>query len=82
MAQVIVTIPDGEFCSDASLLGCRFEDCVSGMHWCKMFESVLGPLVSFKCDGELHRARRKCKRCLELIENQANIHGYKEVEEL
>lgn len=65
MANVIVSIPDGDYCSDKNYLGCKFCQDNMGSHYCMLHEKFLGNLETFIVDGNTIRSRRKCKECLD-----------------
>lgn len=67
MAKAIVNIPDGLFCSDKSHLDCLFADHTEHTHWCDLYRCEIGELETFKSEGCLRRARRKCNKCLEAM---------------
>ena len=64
MATAIVSIPDGLFCSDELLLGCKFESHMEGFHWCSLYNDSIGKLEDIIVNGERRRAFRKCSACL------------------
>lgn len=64
MANTNVFIPDGMFCSDKYHLDCKFSSYSADFCFCNLYGVALNPLESFKSNGELRRARRKCTECL------------------
>ena len=68
VANVVVSVPDGDYCSDKNYLGCKF--CQSdgqGFNYCIICEKPLGSLETFEVEGQVIRARRKCRDCFENI---------------
>ena len=63
MAIVEIFIPDGEFCSDNTTLGCLFEEHEFGTHWCGLYHKPIGKLQDIYVNGEHKRAFRKCDSC-------------------
>lgn len=76
MADVTVFVPDGEFCSDMTHLGCVYESHESGMHTCTLFGESIGKLQEFISAGEKRRARRKCASCLARMKD-GQTHAFK-----
>ena len=63
MAKAEVFIPDGEFCSDNTRLGCLYEHHEAGLHWCSLYSESIGKLQDIYVKGEHQRAFRKCSKC-------------------
>lgn len=70
MAEITVSVPDGEFCSDKHHLDCIYADhSTTNGHWCELFREQLNNLEDIYSNGERMRVRRKCNTCLKLIKN-------------
>lgn len=69
MPVINITIPDGEFCSDNHHLGCIYEHHEYGLHYCTMFKESIGSLQTFKSDGNIKRAFKKCNMCLNTLKD-------------
>ena len=67
MANIIVSIPDGEFCSDKGHLDCLYAEHCRGEHYCHLYRHYLGDMEDLIVDGEKRRARRKCKPCIDAL---------------
>ena len=67
MANAIVEIPDGLFCSDKGHLDCLFADHTEHIHWCRLYRCEMRESEMFMSEGYLRRARRKCNKCLEAM---------------
>lgn len=67
MAVIHVEVPDGEFCSDKGHLDCKFASHQNGVHYCHLHGQFLDKLEEFIVDGEKRRLRRKCKSCLNTL---------------
>ena len=63
MANIIVTVPDGDYCTDNIRLDCVFSEHSPGFHWCHLFREALSPQEEIRVSGERRRAIRKCKAC-------------------
>lgn len=64
MAKLGVFVPDGEYCSDKSYLGCKFDQAIGSQHYCLLYEKFLGSLETLKVEDQTVRARHKCNACI------------------
>lgn len=78
MAKITVDVPDGNYCSDQRHLDCVFsEHSPDGLHWCHLFQVLLGTLEDVYVNGERIRARHKCEACI-AAKKQDTGKGWKE----
>ena len=76
MANTLVQIPDGKYCSDKSRLGCKFDQNFGSTHYCLLYEKFLGKLEIIESEGSIVKTRQKCKECIKNLQNSNPDNSY------
>lgn len=71
MANIVVEVPEGQFCGDKNWLTCMYDEAHAGEHRCRLFQVALEKVEIKTHNGDRQHTLYKCKACLELA---AAIH--------
>lgn len=64
-SELKLQVPDGQFCSDTTHLGCLYKQTIEGRHYCPIFYRNLDKVEVKTTDGERVRLTYKCPECLQ-----------------